>query len=102
MAYRPDIIDSGWLDHARSQRETTVQQLQLDLYDAARALGQTHAQALTRINELFNAYPGAWAVYVIAGADGIVTAIQNDATLPWLDALVGGVSIRQRLINRLS
>jgi hypothetical protein len=83
-------------------RQTLVFRLVKDLYDAALSLGQTPAQANAKINDLFNAYPGEWATYVIIGADGLISALQNDATLPWLDAVVAGVSIRQRLINRLS
>lgn len=86
---------------SQSDRNVVVRKLVNDLYSAGRTLGLTKAQALGYVNELFNAFPGEWAVYVIVGADGIITSIQNDATLPWLDTDVAGVTIRQRLINRL-
>jgi hypothetical protein len=103
MTYKAsDYTKRQQLDWAHLYRLDVLQQLQVDLYAAATSLGQTDAQAKQKIDDLFSAYPGEWSIYALVGASAIVTAIQNDATLPWLDTLVGGLTIRQRLINRLS
>lgn len=73
-----------------------------DLFDAAIQSGQTDVQAEAKIDELFTTYAAEWSIYILAGVPAIITSIQNDATMPWLDTDVAGVTIRQRLINRLS
>lgn len=103
MTYKaPNYEDRGGLDNAYLFRVDQVQEVVRDLYSAARNIGQTDAQAKSKIQDLFNTFAAEWSVYALVGADGIVTGIQNDVTLPWLDTDVAGTSIRQRLINRLS
>lgn len=38
----------------------------------------------------------------LTGSRSIATAITNDATLPWLDTVVAGQTLRQRLVARLT
>jgi hypothetical protein len=84
------------------QRKVVVWKVQRDLYILAINLGQTDAQALAKLDALFSTFAGEWSLYILVGSPAIITAIQNDATLAWLNTLVSGVSIRQRLINRIS
>lgn len=84
------------------ERKVTVWRVQRDLHAAALNLGQTDAQATAKIDLLFSTFAGEWSLYVLTGAPAITTAIQNDITLTWLNTGVGGQTIRQRLINRLS
>jgi hypothetical protein len=87
---------------AEVQRRLAVYRLQKDLHDAALTLGQTTVQADTKIDTLFSTFAAEWAIYVLTGSPSIITAITDDVTIPWLDTDVGGTTIRQRLINRLS
>jgi hypothetical protein len=83
-------------------RETEIQRIQYDLAAFAISQGYTANQTRSAIEALFRTFVTQWFLYIVCGADDIVTAIQNDATLPWLNTQVGGQTIRQRLINRLS
>lgn len=102
---RPDFsLDTAFLGDMFQQelnRKLTVWQVQKVLFDVATGLGQTAEQAHTKLDALFTTFAAEWAVYVLTGSSAIITAIQNDATIPWLDTDVGGTTIRQRLINRL-
>ena len=90
------------LETQEYSRRHLVLQTTKDLYDAAIALGQTDVQAEAKIDDLFATYAAEWSIYILVGNPTIITSIQNDATLPWLDTDVQGLTIRQRLINRLS
>jgi len=92
----------GELRVARREREELVMRTQHDLAAAARGLGQTGGQIRTKVDSLFSTFASEWSIYILVGSTAIIDAIQNDATLPWLDTDVSGTSIRQRLINRLS
>jgi hypothetical protein len=99
-----DIADDyvvAFLDQERL-RKGIIAKIQYDLFNAALGLGQTEAQAVAKIDALFAAYSGDWALYILTGSPAVSTSIQNDATLPWLSTLVAGVSIRQRILNRLA
>lgn len=110
MANRPFRDDTGVLDQdavtwAAGQewdRKTIVWLLQRDLYKLVRQLGETDAEAEAKIDALFTTFASEWSIYVLTGSDAVVTAIEDDATLAWLDVSISGASIRQRLINRLS
>lgn len=82
-------------------RTFMVWTIQRDLYDAALSLGQTDAQARTKIDTLFTTFAAEWSIYVLTGSPSITTAILTDVTIPWLDTDVSGTSIRTRLANRL-
>ena len=87
------------------KRQAVVQQAQLDLYDAALDLGQTTAQAIAKIDDLFATFASEWFLWLLDEHPSLVTAIQNDATIPWLDTEyppASGVDLRQRIINRLT
>lgn len=90
------------LEVADYSRRHLVLKTVKDLFDLAISLGQTETQAEAKIDALFEAYAAEFSIYILVGSPAITTAIQNDATLPWLDTDVAGLSIRQRLINRLS
>jgi hypothetical protein len=90
------------LNSARVGREQELQLIQRDLASFAMSQGYTANQARTAIEALFRTFALQWFLYLVCGADDIVTAIQNDATLSWLNQNAGGQTIRQRLINRLS
>lgn len=110
MRYR-DWTDSNFsfeadylhtLYSAEMERRIVVWKVQHDLAEAAAGLGQTYAQIGDKMDTLFSTFASEWSIYILTGATAIVTAIQNDATIGWLDTDVSGTSIRQRLINRLS
>jgi hypothetical protein len=87
---------------ARVVREDKVQKLQRDLMEFAVSQGYTANQARNAIEALFRTFVTEWFLYLVCGSDDITTAIQDDITLTWLNTQVGGQTIRQRLINRLS
>jgi hypothetical protein len=100
-----DITPGEWaIDQEQNERERkiTLWRTQRDLYTAAVALGQTDAQAEAKIDALLSTFAGEWSLYILTGSTAIVTAIQNDATLPWLNTQVAGKTIRERLVSRLS
>ena len=82
-------------------RSALVQQLQEDLVQSARNIGQTDEQIDTRLDELFGTFSGDWSLFILTGSDVIATSIQNDTTLNWLDLSVGAKTVRERLIERL-
>lgn len=90
------------LQFSETFRKGNVWKIQNDLAKAAAGLGQTAQQIEIKVDLLFSTFAAEWAIYVLTGSPAIVTAIQNDVTLPWLDTDVSGLTIRQRLINRLS
>lgn len=74
-----------------------------ELEMAGQVLGLDDADIQAKLNQLFSAYPGEWAIYFVTGANlAIVPAITNDTTIPWLDTDVSGTTLRQRLVNRLN
>lgn len=85
-----------------ARREEAVYTAVVDIIEFGIGRGYTDAQVRGALNDLFNTYAAEWSVYVFIGADGIVTALQNDATIPWLNLDASGQTIRQRLINRLT
>ena len=87
---------------ARQEREAIVSELIRDLTVAAEGLGQTAAQVDAKLDALFLTFGNEWDTFERTGSTAIITTIQNDATLLWLDTDVAGTTIRQRLINRLS
>jgi hypothetical protein len=100
-----DITPGEWAadqEEAERARKAILWRVQRDLYNAAVTLGQTDAQATAKIDALFSTFAGEWSLYILTGSPAIITAIQNDATIPWLNTQVDGQTIRQRLIARLS
>jgi hypothetical protein len=90
------------LNSARVGREQELQRLHRDLMEFAVSQGYTANQARNAIEALFRTFALQWFLYLTCGADDIVTSIQDDITLTWLNTSVGGQTIRQRIINRLS
>jgi len=95
-----DYLDK--LEEDEQVRKDLVRNIINDLLTLARTLGQNQTQATTKVEALFLTFAAEWNLYMFAGSTAIITAIQNDATLPWLDTDVAGLTIRQRLVNRLS
>lgn len=99
-----DVAESdlvGYLLRQVKRREKRVLQLQHDVYEFGIAQGYTDNQVRGAVNDLFNTFAAEWSVYVLAGSDAIVTAIENDATLPWLNTAVGQSTVRAKLVARL-
>jgi len=97
-----DYSDISYINAGRSLRQKTVDYVQIDLANYATSLGQTRTQIEDKLDTLFNTFASEWSIYLLVGATGIIDAIQNDVTIPWLDTDISGTTIRQRLINRLS
>lgn len=95
-----DFVD--WILHEELKRKYIVWKVQNDLAKAAAGLGQNPTQIETKIDALFSTFAAEWAIYVLTGSPSIITSIQNDVTLAWLDTDISGTTIRQRLINRLT
>ena len=73
------------------------------LEKAGRILELDDDQVQDKLDQLLSAYPGAWSIFFLTGASSAITAaITTDTTLPWLDTNVAGVTLRQRILNRLS
>ena len=73
------------------------------LEKAGRILELDDAQVQDKLDQLLSAYPGEWSIFFLTGASSAITAaITTDTTLPWLDTNVAGVTLRQRILNRLS
>lgn len=99
------ILDFDYLENLRERelsRRVIVWKIQNDLATLAVSLGQSNAQIENKVDALFSTFAAEWSIYIFTGASAIIDAIQNDATLPWLDTLASGLTIRQHLINRLS
>lgn len=105
QSFPDEVIPDDWMATfrgAEATRKTLVFKIQHDIVVAAETLGQTDAQADAKVDTLFSTFASEWSIYILTGATAIITAIQNDASIAWLDTDVAGTSIRQRLINRLS
>ena len=110
MSFRAFLDDTGpldgdalvWAKGREEARKEAVWIIQRDLFKLAKDLGQTNQQAITKVDQLFSTFAAEWAIFVLTGSDSINDAIQNDATIAWLDTDVSGQTIRQRLLNRLS
>ena len=83
-------------------RQEVLLQIQSDLIDFGLTEGFADAQVRTALETLFRTFAPEWSLYLLVGADDLATAITADTTIPWLDTLIGGVSLRQRLVNRLT
>jgi hypothetical protein len=100
---RADVV--AWAEGSARGRKELVWLMQHDLFNVAIDLGQTDQQAIAKVDDLFSAFAAEWSIYALTGSEAIVAAIENDATLPWLDTeypSASGVTIRTRLINRLN
>lgn len=87
-----------------STRRQTVWLIQNYLVNAAIYNGATAIVAGQRVDELFGTYGGSWSVYVLTGANQIVTDIDTDTGIGWLDTEYpagGGKTVRERVINQL-
>jgi len=94
---------SHLMDLETARRET-VWMIQDYLVHAAIDNGATAIVAGERVDELFGTYGGSWSVYVLTGANQIVTDIDTDTGIGWLDTEYpagGGKTIRERVINQL-
>jgi len=89
------------LRRARHAREDIFFQIQADLTGYGEGLGLNPAQVEAKLDELFTTFAAEWLLYILTGSPSIATAITNDATLPWLDTVVGGQTLRVRLVARL-
>jgi hypothetical protein len=97
-----DISKTNAVELHRNRAIRTIDDICNDIFKFAVSQGYTENQARNAIESLFRTFSTQWFLYLICGADDIVTAIQNDATISWFNTQVGGQTIRQRLINRLS
>jgi hypothetical protein len=84
-------------DEATASRLTYVFETLMHLADD---LGQTDAEIKAKLNVLFSAYPGEWSIYFLLSATAaILSALEADTTIPWLNATVRDISVRDRLIH---
>lgn len=103
-----DVIAADRLGELRQQervRRNIVHEIIDDLIFAAQDLGAGEGIAQQRLNDLFTSFATDWTNYIIVADDTIITTIQNDATLGWLDTEYppsSGTTIRERIIARLS
>jgi hypothetical protein len=94
----------GDLRDREQERRLTVWTIQDYLVHAAIDNGATAIVAGERVDELFGAYGGSWTIYVLTGANQIVTDIDTDTGIGWLDTEYpsgGGKTIRERVITQL-
>jgi hypothetical protein len=84
------------------ERVRVVDDIIVDLVRFGASQGYTANQLRNAIGDLFSLSLEQWCGYVLFAAQDIITTVENDATLPWLDLDASGQTIRQRLINRLS
>jgi hypothetical protein len=90
---------------SEERRRRTVFKTQNDLASAGADVGLSETQIETQIDTLFNSFAGEWSLYILTGSSAIVSAISSDTTIGWLNQEYppdSGVTIRERLINRLS
>jgi hypothetical protein len=89
---------------AERERRLTVWKIQDYLVHAAIDNGANAIVAGQRVDELFGTYGGSWSVYVLTGANQIVTDIDTDTGIGWLDTEYpagGGKTVRERVITQL-
>lgn len=104
-ALGPDEVH--YVDHLMQleiSRKKTVWKIQDYLLNAAIDSGADAILAGERVDELFGTYGGSWSVYVLTGANQIVTDIDTDTGIGWLDTEYpsgGGKTIRERVITQL-
>lgn len=97
-----DYIDI--LIAAQEERRLVIWTIQDYLVHAAIDNGADAIVAGQRVDELFGTYGGSWSVYVLTGANQIVTDIDTDTGIGWLDTEYpagGGKTVRERVINQL-
>lgn len=95
--------DHLWDDFIEEEkRKDKIREGRSDLIDWALGEGYTDNQISTAIEDLFLVMAPALFLYVLVGHPQLITLIQDDVTLTWLDLDAGGITIRQRIINRLS
>lgn len=63
--------------------------------------GYTQNQTRGAIETLFSTFAAEWSLYILIGSDALSTAIANDVSIAWLDTVVGGKTVRTRIIERL-
>lgn len=83
-------------------RVRVVDDIIVDLTRFGASQGYTANQLRNAIGNLFSLSLEQWCGYVLFAAQDIITTIENDATLPWLNIDASGQTVRQRLVNRLS
>jgi len=86
----------------RNRRGKTLIRVAVDLTRLATQLGQTGTQAREKVEALFRTFVKEVYLYEILGTDDLAVAIAADTTLAWLNVDVSGLTIRQRLVNRLT
>jgi hypothetical protein len=92
------------LQRSEATRKETVWTIQNYLGHAAIDNGATALVAGERVDELFGTYGGSWSIYVLTGANQIVTDVDTDTGIGWLDTEYpsgGGKTIRERVITQL-
>lgn len=92
------------LSTQEQERRLTVWTIQDYLVHAAIDNGADAIVAGERVDELFGTYGGSWSIYVLTGANQIVTDIDTDTGIGWLDTEYpsgGGKTIRERVITQL-
>ena len=73
-----------------------------DLIDFGTEQGYSQSVLRNALEDLSRTFATEFFTYILMGSRDAATAIGADATLAWLDLDAGGITIRQRLINRLS
>ena len=93
------------LQQQERARRKNVLRIISDLATVGEDLGLSQSNVEGKVRDLFNTFAAEWSIYLLAGADDIVPAIQNDVSLTWLDTEYppgSGVTLRQRFVNRIS
>ena len=93
---------TGYVGWPIIERENTLQKIVGDLVAFGLARGYNEAAIKSAIEDLFRTFITQWVLYVYTGASDLATAINANTTLAWLNQTSGGLTIRQRLVNRLS
>jgi hypothetical protein len=100
--YQDDYDVIGAFEASRQNRLRILDRVMTDMFSFGKQQGFSNGQIRGAIESLFRTFINEWSLWEYSGADDLVTAIQNDATLSWLDLDASGQTIRQRLVNRLS
>lgn len=97
-----EFVLRDYLNEYRSERQAILDAIVHDLTDFAIAQGYSDAQIQGALEDFFGTFASPMFVYFQVGGTTLADAIAADATLGWLNLDAAGITIRQRLINRLS
>jgi hypothetical protein len=97
--------DTAGMEARENLRKFWARKLFRDLVSFGGEQGYTDNQIDGAIDQLVSTFAAEWSIWILIGHDALITAIQNDATIGWLNTEFpsgSGVTVRTRLVNRLS